>query len=59
MNSRLVEPGMGFSSLETVWRAFHGYEVLSSMREGQVQGRNKGYSTGRIAFISSLFGMAA
>jgi transposase, IS6 family len=59
MKSRLVEPGMGFSSLETAWRALQGYEVLNSMREGQVQGRNKGDSTSQIAFISSLFGMAA
>jgi len=59
MNSRLVELGMGFSSLETAWRAFHGYEVLNSVRKGQVQGRNKGDITSQIAFISSLFGVAA
>jgi IS6 family transposase len=50
---------MGFSSLETAWRALHGYEVLNSMRKGQVQGRDKGDSISQIAFIYRLYGVAA
>jgi len=55
---RLVKPGMGFFSLETAWRTLQGYEVMNTMRKGQMQGVNKGDIPGQIAFIASLFGVA-
>src|SRR6266567_4315646 len=56
---RLVKPGLGFFSLETAWRTLQGDEVISMMRKGQMQGVAKGESTGQIAFIARLFGVAA
>jgi IS6 family transposase len=56
---RLVKLGMGFYSFETAWRTLQGYEMMNIMRKGQVQGINKGDITSQIAFISSLFGVAA
>jgi IS6 family transposase len=56
---RLVKPGMGFFSFESAWRTLQGYEVMNLVRKGQVQGVNKGDSRGQVAFISSLFGLAA
>lgn len=56
---RLVKPGMGFVSVETAWRTPQGYEVLHTMRKGQMHGVAKGNITGQIAFIARLFGVAA
>ncbi len=56
---RLVKPGLGFFSVETAWRTLQGYEVMSMIRKGQMQGVAKGDVTGQIAFIASLFGAAA
>ena len=56
---RLVKPGMGFFSFETAWRTLQGYEVMHMIRKGQMYGVAKGDITGQIAFIASLFGVAA
>jgi len=56
---RLVKPGLGFVSLETGWRTLQGYEVLSLLRKGQVQGVAKGDLRGQVIFFASLFGVAA
>ena len=56
---RLVKPGMGFFSLETAGRTLQGYEVMHMIRKGQVRGVGKGDITGQVAFIASLFGVAA
>ena len=56
---RLVKPGMGFFSVETAERTLQGYEVMNMIRKGQVQNVNKGDITGQVAFIASLFGVAA
>ena len=36
-----------------------GYEVMNMLRKGQVRGVGKGDITGQVAFIASLFGVAA
>ena len=36
-----------------------GYEVMHLIRKGQMQGVNKGDVLGQVAFIASLFGVAA
>ena len=56
---RLVKAGMGFFSCETAWRTLQRYEVVNMMRKGQVRGVEKGDSMGQVAFIASLFGVAA
>jgi transposase, IS6 family len=56
---RLVKPGMGFFSFETAGRTLQGYEVMHMIRKGQMHGVNKGDVTGQVAFIASLFGVAA
>ncbi len=56
---RLTKPGMGFFSFETAWRTLQGYEVMNMIRKGQMQGVNKGDITTQVAFISSLFAVAA
>ncbi len=56
---RLVKPGMGFFSVETAGRTLQGYEVMNMLRKGQVRGVGKGDITGQVAFIASLFGVAA
>ena len=44
---RLVKPGLGFFSFESAWQTLQGDEIMNMIRKGQ------------IAFISSLFGVAA
>ncbi len=56
---RLVKPGMGFFSCETAARTLQGYEVMNMIRKGQVRGVGKGDVLGQMAFIASLFGVAA
>jgi IS6 family transposase len=56
---RLVKPGLGFFSVETVGRTLQGYEVMNMIRKEQIRGVSKGDSSGQVAFIASLFGVAA
>ena len=56
---RLVKLGMGFFSFETAGRTLQGYEAMHMIRKGQMHGVNKGDVTGQVAFIASLFGVAA
>src|SRR5437870_8647450 len=54
-----VKPGLGFFSFETAWRTLQGYEVMHMVRKGQMRGVEKGDILGQVAFIASLFGVAA
>lgn len=56
---RVVKPGLGFGSFETAWQTLQGYEVMHMIRKGQVKGVAKGSIKAQIAFIASLFGVAA
>jgi IS6 family transposase len=56
---RCVKPGLGYISVESAWRTLQGYEVMNMVRKGQIRGVEKGDSMGQIAFIASLFGVAA
>ena len=56
---RRVKPGLGFFSFETAWRTLQGYEVMHMVRKGQMRGVEKGDILGQVAFIASLFGVAA
>jgi transposase, IS6 family len=56
---RLVKLGLGFFTFETACRTVQGYEVMNMMRKGQMRGVEKGDSMGQVAFIASLFGVAA
>ena len=56
---RRVKPGLGFFSPETAWNTLQGYEVMNMVRKGQMRGVEQGDIMGQIAFISSLFGVAA
>jgi len=56
---RLVKPGMGFFSFESAWRTLQGYEVMNMMRKGQMCGVEKGDIMRQVAFVASLFGVAA
>ncbi|GAC1565991.1 MAG: hypothetical protein NVS2B2_37980 [Ktedonobacteraceae bacterium] len=50
---------MGFFSFETAWRTLQGFEVMNMIRKGQVRGGSKGDILGQVAFIATLFGVAA
>ncbi len=50
---------LGFFSFETAWNTLQGYESLNIIRKGQVHGVEKGDIIGQVAFIASLFGVAA
>jgi transposase, IS6 family len=56
---RRVKPGLGFFSFETAWHTLQGYEVMHMVRKGQIRGVEKGDILGQMAFIASLFGVAA
>ncbi len=56
---RRVKPGLGFFSPETAWNTLQGYEVMHMLRKGQMHGVEQGEVMGQVAFISSLFGVAA
>ena len=56
---RRVKPGLGFFSYETAWNTLQGYEVMNMVRKGQMRGVEKGDILGQVAFIASLFGVAA
>jgi transposase, IS6 family len=56
---RRVKPGLGFFSPETAWNTLQGYESMNMIRKGQMRGVEKGDITGQVAFIASLFGVAA
>jgi IS6 family transposase len=56
---RLVKPGLGFFSFETAWHTGHRYEVMNMVRKGQIRGVEKGDILGQVAFIASLFAVAA
>ncbi len=56
---RRVKPGLGFFSFETAWHTLQGYEVMHMVRKGQMHGVEKGDILGQVAFIASLFGVAA
>ena len=56
---RRVKLGMGFFSFETAWRTLQGYEVMHMIRKGQMRGVEKGDILGQVAFITSIFGVAA
>jgi hypothetical protein len=51
--------GLGFFSPETAWNTLQGYERMNMIRKGQMRGVVKGDITGQVAFIASLFGVAA
>ena len=36
-----------------------GYDIMHMIRKGQMQGVNKGDVLGQLAFIATLFGVAA
>jgi len=54
-----VKPGLGFFSPETGWNTLQRYEVMNRVRKEQMRGVEKGDIMGQIAFISSLFRVAA
>jgi transposase, IS6 family len=56
---RRVKPGLGFFSFETAWYTLQGDEVMHMIRKGQMRGVEKGDILGQIAFIASIFGVAA
>jgi transposase-like protein len=56
---RLVKPGLGFFSFETMWNTLQGYECINMLRKGQMRGVEKGNITEQISFIASLFGLIA
>lgn len=54
---RLVKPRLGFLSFKSAWQSLQGYEVMNTVRKGQMRGVEKGNILGQITFISSLFGV--
>jgi len=56
---RLVKPGLGFGSFNTVRRTLKGYEAMAMIRKGQIQNVDRNDVTGQISFIHQIFGIAA
>lgn len=56
---RLVKPGLGYFSFAMPWQTLPGNEVMNMLRKGQLRGVNKGDILTQVAFITSLFGVAA
>ena len=56
---RLVKPGMGFFSFETAWRTLQGYEGHAHDQERTDAGSEQRDVHGQVAFIATLFGVAA
>jgi hypothetical protein len=54
-----VKPGRACFSFETAWHTGHRYEVMNRVRKGPMRGVEKGDILGPVAFIASLFGVAA
>ncbi len=48
-----------YATTETAGRTLQGYEVMNMMRKGQMHGVEKGDIMGQVAFVASLFGVAA
>ncbi len=55
---RLVKPSMGFQSFNTARRTLRGYEIMNTIRKGQINGIVKGDVLGQIKFIEQVFGLA-
>ena len=56
---RLVNPGMGFGSFNTVRRTLRGYETMNMIRKGQIRGIETGKILAQVEFVSQIFGVAA
>lgn len=56
---RRTKPGMGFFSFETAEKTLQGFESMSMIRKGQIQGIAKGNMQSQITFITNLFGVGA
>ena len=56
---RLVNPGMGFVTVNTARRTLRGYEAMNMIRKGQIQGVAKGNVMGQVEFVFQIFGVAA
>jgi transposase-like protein len=55
---RLVNPGMGFGSFNTARRTLRGYEAMNMIRQGQIQGIEKGDILAQVEFVYQIFGVA-
>lgn len=56
---RLVRPGLGFKAFPSASRTIQGYEVMSMVRKGQVQGAARGDGKAISHLVEELFGIAA
>jgi len=56
---RLVNPGMGFGSFNTVRRTLRGYEAMNMIRKGQINGVEKGDIQAQVEFVYQIFGVVA
>ena len=56
---RRVNPGLGFHSFNTARRTIAGYEIMNTIRKGQVHNINQGDIVSQKNFIESLFETAA
>jgi transposase-like protein len=56
---KLVNPSLGFQSFYTARRTIIGYEIMNSIRKGQIQGIEKGDIQAQAEFVSQIFGVAA
>ena len=57
--NQLVRPGLGFKAFRSASRAIQGYEVMSMIRKGQVEGVRRGEGKTLSALVEELFGVAA
>jgi len=56
---KLVRSGMGFRTFHSAWRTLKGYEIMNTIRKGQVENIRKGEILKQKQFIENLFSHAA
>src|SRR3954465_4629962 len=56
---RLVQPGLGFGSLQTARRTLAGYVAMAMIRKGQVRNIGGGDMRGEAPFVAGPFGGGA
>lgn len=58
VHQALNKAGNGLFSFETARQTLHGFEMMNTIRKGQVQGTEKSDVQGQVALITGLFGVA-
>lgn len=56
---RIVKPMLGFKSFHSARRTLRGIEAMNMIRQGQIQGVEKGDVRAQVEFVSQIFDLGA